>query len=127
MEYTATASSPSSWQARTMRRAISPRLAIRTRFKGRKPPWSRTAGGRRGVPEEEKQAAAEQDVVAGGGLVDAANVLHPRRTILVAGLEQLYDAERVRPRRRWAAEAHQAERHPRERGCRGQIGRRAQA
>ena len=50
-----------------MRRAISPRLAIRTRFKGRRPPWSRTAGGRWRVSEEEKQAAAEEDVVAGGG------------------------------------------------------------
>src|SRR5213083_714507 len=30
-EYTATASSPSSWQARITRRAISPRLATRTR------------------------------------------------------------------------------------------------
>src|SRR2546425_2694387 len=33
-EYTATASSPSSWQARMIRRAISPRLATRTRLKG---------------------------------------------------------------------------------------------
>src|SRR5437773_3258066 len=33
-EYTATDSSPSSWQARTIRRAISPRFATRTRVKG---------------------------------------------------------------------------------------------
>ena len=84
-EYTATASSPSSWQARTMRSAISPRLAIRTRFtdeaerRGITGPQASSAGGRPsgGVAEEEEQAAAEEGVVAGRAVVDAADVLHP--------------------------------------------------
>ncbi len=59
-EYTATVSMPSSWHARMMRRAISPRLAIRTFWnkdlspsskRARLPPGARRAGvGSTGLP-----------------------------------------------------------------------------
>src|SRR6266446_6451086 len=117
-EYTATASSFSSWQARTMRRAISPRFAIRTRRMlketertekterterfGLQPlsvlsvfsvlsVRSLSASPRR-IPEKQQEAAAEESVESGGAVVDFADVLDPGRPVLAGGLEQLGDA-----------------------------------
>src|SRR6185503_7519899 len=75
-ENTATASSPSSWQARMILRAISPRLATRTRFTERRGS-SPTAGVARAVSELDEDAAAEKGVPATGSFVHRASFLGP--------------------------------------------------
>src|SRR5438132_11556973 len=66
-EYTATDSSPSSWQARTIRRAISPRFATRTRVKGAIRPHTSTAAARYLVRQAERLERLAQGRRRAGG------------------------------------------------------------
>src|SRR4029450_6146878 len=75
-ENTATASSPSSWQARMILRAISPPLATRTRLTERRAS-SPPAGVARAVSELDEDAAAEKGVPATGSFVHRAGFLGP--------------------------------------------------
>src|SRR5438309_470705 len=66
-EYTATASAPSSWQARMIRRAISPRLATSTRLNGAIRRQASTAAARYLVGQSERlERLAQRGRRAGG-------------------------------------------------------------
>src|SRR5579862_9914007 len=86
VEYTATASIPRSWQARTSRTAQSPRLAIRTRFS--------TDGERRSRRLQLEQRLAELD---GSGVLDQdpADRAGLGRLEFVEQLHRLEHAERL--------------------------------
>src|SRR5262245_50159822 len=109
-EYTATASRPSSWHARTMRSAISPRLATSTRCICGE---SGLAGGRGRVSEEQEEAATEEDVLAGRRVVHAANVGDPWRVAAPGGFEKLGDRETpLSADARGATDSNQSEGRP---------------
>src|SRR5688500_2806923 len=104
VECTATVRMPSAWQARNIRSAISPRLAMTTLSRGM--PVSASADHEQRFVELDRLAALDHDLEHGAGDVGFDRIEHLHRlddAEGVAGLDRLADADEgrlVRARRR---------------------------